>query len=218
MWIKHADAIKVTNLICSKTIQEDKDVVLRALAAVTVTAQGRMAHVDTNKVKCVDLHMFLKMMCHTYRSDQVNRTSAIRLMFETAASGRTDAGQLLYAQERGYGRKLHRKSSSTSGAAGASFYSSDQPGDDDDEFSGKAAPSLDIVQFRAVVESLAPSVGANEVSQMYREAHYASKGNVTYVGRASEASGEKLDLPNDRDVTGGLASQQSPSLVLAWKS
>jgi hypothetical protein len=178
MWIRHDDAIKCTKLVCSKAVAEDQEVVLRALGAVTVTAQGRMANIDTNKIKCVDLHMFMKMLCHTYRSDQVNRTSAIRLMFETAAAGRTAPGQLLFAMERGYGRKMKR-----GGAEGASsfFDASGGGNDSDDEFSAKAAPSLDVVQFRAVVETFTyPVVSDNEVSQMYREAHYASKGNVTY--------------------------------------
>lgn len=122
-------------------------IILRALGTIAVTAQGRMANVTTNKILCVDLHMFLKMLCHTYRSDQVNRTVAIRLMFETAAAGRMEASELLYAQEKGYGRKLKRGGT---GAAGSSFYASDtNKDDDDDEFSSKAAPALDVVQFRA---------------------------------------------------------------------
>ena len=186
MWIAEEDAVTVTHFITSRALQEDREVVLRALKAIAITAQGRMPNVFSNKVMCVDLHLFLKLLLHTYRSDQTNRVAAVRLCFESAAAGRTSQQALLYAQQRGYGRKVYRAgaSGSTAGAAGASFYSqvkTEKRGHRDDEDEGPAkAPPLDILQFQAVCLSLAPNATLAEISQMYREAHYDSKGNVNY--------------------------------------
>lgn len=134
LWISEQNAITITNLVTSKALQQDKDILLRALSAVTITAQGRMPNIHTNKIKCVDMHLFMKLLLHTYRADQVNRRAVFRLMFETAASNRLSDEALLYAQEKGFGRKLTRsKTGGSGGAAGASFYQMDNDGDEDDE-------------------------------------------------------------------------------------
>ena len=164
LWVLEEDATKAVNLITAKAVQEDRDVILRALSAVTITAQCRMPNVNTNKIKCVDLHMLLNLLMHTYRSEQVNRTSALRLMFETAAAGRTTPQALMYAMERGYGRQ--RK-----GGGGE---------EEEEEVLHRTPPCLDYLSFKSVITCIAPKVNTNEISQIYRETWYAHGEKVNF--------------------------------------
>ena len=182
VWVLQEDATRAVNLITTKAVQEERDVVLRALNAVCITALGRVpAEIHTNKVLCVDLHTLLNLLQHTYRAEQTNRTSALRLMFEAAAAGRTSPQALQYAMEKGYGRKLNRLGTGSGAAAGASFYAKNSVLDEDEEDPlHKTPPPLDFLQFKAVIQSFSPDVTANEMSQLYRECHYASEGVVNY--------------------------------------
>ena len=163
LWVSEDDAVKAVNLVTTKAVQEDKDVIMRALKAVMITAQGRMPNIFTNKTKCVDLHMLLNLLMHTYRSEQANRTSALRLMFEAAAAGRTTPQALMYAMERGYGRKGKRG-----------------PVEDEEKVLHMTPPCLDYLSFKSVLTCLAPKVSTNEISQIFRETWYAHGEKVNF--------------------------------------
>jgi len=197
-WIPSELALQISRQICRCALQDELEVTLRAVSACLITAQGRLPYVTSNSIKCIDMHLLVKLFMHTYRAEQALRKGVVRLMFETAAAGRCSDEALLYAQEKGYGRRIRKGGDGSGGAAGASFYSGGseddgQNGAEDFELGkGGGDNGLDPMQFRCVMNSFAPGIEPAEISSLFREIWTLNEQKVTSEGFLKAAERNQL--------------------------
>ncbi|CAM9501167.1 unnamed protein product, partial [Laminaria digitata] len=86
VWLLSSDAIETVDHVLVKALEDQKRKVLDAARAISVSCEGRLRGQDPSST-CVDLFLFLRIMLHSFKEEQVNRRAAVRLMFETAATG-----------------------------------------------------------------------------------------------------------------------------------
>lgn len=161
VWLLHADAVETVDHILVKALDDQKRKVLEATKAISVSCDGRLPKQNPTST-CVDLFLFLRIMLHSFKEEQVNRRAAVRLMFETAATGVLTDGTPIYGDGRVDQSAL---------AAAETVYNS---------LLNESKATVDLPQFMAIARTLWPEVTTSDAVAVFRDAHEETSGEVDY--------------------------------------
>lgn len=161
VWLLFADAVVAVHHILVKAMEDQKLKVLDATKAIAVSCEGRLPDQDPS-FTCVDLFLFLRIMLHSFKEEQVNRRAAVRLMFETAATGVLTDGTPIYGDGRVDQSAL---------AAAETVYNS---------LLNETKATVDLPQFMAIARTLWPEVTTSDAVAVFRDAHEETNGEVDY--------------------------------------
>lgn len=164
VWLLSSDAVEVVHHVLVKALDEQKRKVLEATKAISVSCQGRLYdQEDPRSSTCVDLFLFLRILLHSFKEEQVNRRAAVRLMFETAATGVLTDGNPIY----GDGISVDQSAL----AATETMYRS---------LLDDSKATIDLPQFMVIARTLWPEVTTSEAVALFRDAHEETNGEVDY--------------------------------------
>lgn len=161
VWLLSTDAIEAVDHVLVKALEDQKRKVLDAAKAISVSCEGRLPGQDPPST-CVDLFLFLRIMLHSFKEEQVNRRAAVRLMFETAATGVLTDGTPIYGDGRVDQSAL---------AAVETVYSN---------LLNESKATVDLPQFMAIARTLWPEVTTSDAVAVFRDAHEETNGEVDY--------------------------------------
>ncbi|CAM9126445.1 unnamed protein product [Ectocarpus sp. 12 AP-2014] len=161
VWLRSSDAVETVDHILVKALEDQKRRVLDATKAISVSCEGRLTDQDPSST-CVDLFLFLRILLHSFREEQVNRRAAVRLMFETASTGVLTDGTPIYGDGRVDQSAL---------AAAETVYKS---------LLNESKAVVDLPQFMVIARTLWPEVTTSDVVAVFRDAHEDTNGEVDY--------------------------------------
>ncbi|CAM9861181.1 unnamed protein product [Scytosiphon promiscuus] len=161
VWLLSSDAVETVDHILVKALEDQKRKVLDATKAITVSCEGRLPDQDSSST-CVDLFLFLRILLHSFKEEQVNRRAAVRLMFETAATGVLTDGTPIYGDGRVDQSALE---------AAETVYNS---------LLNESKAVVDLPQFMVIARTLWPEVTTSDVVAVFRDAHEETNGEVDY--------------------------------------
>lgn len=161
VWLLSSDAIETVDHVLVKALEDQKRKVLDAARAISVSCEGRLPGQDPSST-CVDLFLFLRIMLHSFKEEQVNRRAAVRLMFETAATGVLTDSTPIYGDGRVDQSAL---------AAAETVY---------DSLLNESKATVDLPQFMAIARTLWPEVTTSDAVAVFRDAHEETSGEVDY--------------------------------------
>ena len=161
VWLLSSDAIETVDHVLVKALEDQKRKVLDATRAIAVSCEGRLPGQDPSST-CVDLFLFLRIMLHSFKEEQVNRRAAVRLMFETAATGVLTDSTPIYGDGRVDQSAL---------AAAETVY---------DSLLNESKATVDLPQFMAIARTLWPEVTTSDAVAVFRDAHEETNGEVDY--------------------------------------
>ncbi|CAM9108122.1 unnamed protein product [Discosporangium mesarthrocarpum] len=161
VWLLLTDAIEAVDHVLVKALDDQKCKVLEATKAIAVSCEGRLPGQPPH-AKCLDLFLFLRIMLHSYKEEQVNRRAAVRLMFETAATGVLTEGAPIYGEGRVDQSAL---------AAAETVYNT---------LMSENKATVDLPQFMVIARTLWPDVNTSDAVAVFRDAHEESSGEVDY--------------------------------------
>lgn len=194
VWLLSSDAVETVDHVLVKALEDQKRKVLDATKAISVSCEGRLPDQDPS-LTCVDLFLFLRIMLHSFKEEQVNRRAAVRLMFETAATGVLTDGTPIYGDGRVDQSAL---------AAAETVYSS---------LLNESKATVDLPQYMAIARTLWPEVTTTDAVAVFRDAHEETNGEVDYQAFLkladrwqffSNALQLPVHMPSRADVGGGL--------------
>ncbi|CAM9714388.1 unnamed protein product [Chrysoparadoxa australica] len=162
VWLMASDALEGVEHILSKAFGDQRQKVLQAIQAVKVSCDGRLPSEDPSAC-CLDLFLYVRIMLHSYKEEQVNRRAAVRLMFETAATGILTDSTPIYGEGH--------VDQGTLAAAEMMYNSLTAP---------ETKPVVDLPQFLAIVRTLNPNLAVPAAITLFRDAHEESDGAVDY--------------------------------------
>lgn len=161
VWLRSSDAVETVDHILVKALEDQKRKVLDATKAISVSCEGRLLEQDPSST-CVDLFLFLRILLHSFKEEQVNRRAAVRLMFETAATGVLTDGTPIYGDGRVDQSAL---------AAAETVYNS---------LLNESKAVVDLPQFMVITRTLWPEVTTSDAVAVFRDAHEETNGEVDY--------------------------------------
>ena len=161
IWLRSIDAVETVDHILVKALEDQKRKVLDATKAISVSCEGRLPEQDPSS-SCVDLFLFLRILLHSFKEEQVNRRAAVRLMFETAATGVLTDGTPIYGDGRVDQSAL---------AAAETVYNS---------LLNESKAVVDLPQFMVIARTLWPEVTTSDAVSVFRDAHEETNGEVDY--------------------------------------
>lgn len=161
IWLCSSDAVETVDHILVKALEDQKRKVLDATKAISVSCEGRLPEHDPSST-CVDLFLFLRILLHSFKEEQVNRRAAVRLMFETAATGVLTDGTPIYGDGRVDQSAL---------AAAETVYNS---------LLNESKAVVDLPQFMVIARTLWPEVTTSDAVAVFRDAHEETNGEVDY--------------------------------------
>lgn len=161
VWLPSSDAVETVDHILVKALEDQKRKVLDAAKAISVSCEGRLPEQDPSST-CVDLFLFLRILLHSFKEEQVNRRAAVRLMFETAATGVLTDGTPIYGDGRVDQSAL---------AAAETVYNS---------LLNDSKAVVDLPQFMVIARTLWPEVTTSDAVAVFRDAHEETSGEVDY--------------------------------------
>lgn len=161
VWLRSIDAVETVGHILVKALEDQKRKVLDATKAISVACEGRLQDQDPSST-CVDLFLFLRILLHSFKEEQVNRRAAVRLMFETAATGVLTDGTPIYGDGRVDQSALE---------AAETVYNS---------LLNESKAVVDLPQFMVIARTLWPEVTTSDVVAVFRDAHEETNGEVDY--------------------------------------
>lgn len=161
VWLLSSDAVETVDHILVKALEDQTRKVLDATKAIAVSCEGRLSDHDPSST-CVDLFLFLRILLHSFKEEQVNRRAAVRLMFETAATGVLTDGTPIYGDGRVDQSAL---------AAAETVYNS---------LLNESKAMVDLPQFMVIARTLWPEVTTSDVVAVFRDAHEETNGEVDY--------------------------------------
>ncbi|CAM9137473.1 unnamed protein product, partial [Hapterophycus canaliculatus] len=161
VWLLSSDAVETVDHILVKALEDQKRKVLDATKAIAMSCEGRFPGQDPS-LTCVDLFLFLRILLHSFKEEQVNRRAAVRLMFETAATGVLTDGTPIYGDGRVDQSAL---------AAAETVYNS---------LLNESKAVVDLPQFMVIARTLWPEVTTSDVVAVFRDAHEETNGEVDY--------------------------------------
>lgn len=164
VWLLSSDAVEVVHHVLVKALDEQKRKVLEATKVISVSCKGRLSdQEDSRSSTCVDLFLFLRVLLHSFKEEQVNRRAAVRLMFETAATGVLTDGNPIY----GDGISVDQSAL----AATETMYRS---------ILDDSKATVDLPQFMVIARTLWPEVTTSDAVGLFRDAHEETNGEVDY--------------------------------------
>lgn len=164
VWLLSSDAVEVVHHVLVKALDAQKRKVLEATKAISVSCQGRLYDQEDPRLStCVDLFLFLRILLHSFKEEQVNRRAAVRLMFETAATGILTDGNPIY----GDGISVDQSAL----AATETMYRS---------LLDDSKATIDLPQFMVITRTLWPEVTTSDAVTLFRDAHEETNGEVDY--------------------------------------
>eukprot|EP00903_Cladosiphon_okamuranus_P018777 g17274.t1 len=161
VWLRSSDAVEIVDHILVKALEDQKRKVLDATKAISVSCEGRLPEHDPSST-CVDLFLFLRILLHSFKEEQVNRRAAVRLMFETAATGVLTDGTPIYGDGRVDQSAL---------AVAETVYNS---------LLNESKAVVDLPQFLVIARTLWPEVTTSDAVAVFRDAHEETNGEVDY--------------------------------------
>ncbi|CBJ49037.1 conserved unknown protein [Ectocarpus siliculosus] len=161
VWLRSSDARETVDHILVKALEDQKRRVLDATRAISVSCEGRLTDQDPSST-CVDLFLFLRILLHSFKEEQVNRRAAVRLMFETASTGVLTDGTPIYGDGRVDQSAL---------AAAETVYNS---------LLNESKAVVDLPQFMVIARTLWPEVTTSDAVAVFRDAHEDTNGEVDY--------------------------------------
>lgn len=161
VWLRSCDAVETVDHILVKALEDQKRKVLDATKAISVSCEGRLPEQDPSST-CVDLFLFLRILLHSFKEEQVNRRAAVRLMFETAATGVLTDGTPIYGDGRVDQSAL---------AAAETVYNS---------LLNESKAVVDLPQFMVIARTLWPEITTSDAVAVFRDAHEETNGEVDY--------------------------------------
>lgn len=161
VWLRSSDAVETVEHILVKALEDQKRKVLDATKAISVSCEGRLPEQDPSTT-CVDLFLFLRILLHSFKEEQVNRRAAVRLMFETAATGVLTDGTPIYGDGRVDQSAL---------AAAETVYNS---------LLNESKAVVDLPQFMVIARTLWPEITTSDAVAVFRDAHEETNGEVDY--------------------------------------
>lgn len=161
VWLRLIDAVETVDHILVKALEDQKRKVLDATRAISVSCEGRLQDLDPSST-CVDLFLFLRILLHSFKEEQVNRRAAVRLMFETAATGVLTDGTPIYGDGRVDQSALE---------AAETMYNS---------LLNESKAVVDLPQFMVIARTLWPEVTTSDAIAVFRDAHEETNGEVDY--------------------------------------
>ena len=161
VWLRTSDAVETVGHLLFKALEDQKRKVLDATKAISVSCEGRLPNHEPSST-CVDLFLFLRILLHSFKEEQVNRRAAVRLMFETAATGVLTDGTPIYGDGRVDQSAL---------AAAETVYNS---------LLNESKAVVDLPQFMVIARTLWPEVTTSDAVALFRDAHEETNGEVDY--------------------------------------
>ncbi len=161
VWLRMSDAVETVDHILFKALEDQKRKVLDATKAISVSCEGRLPGKEPSST-CVDLFLFLRILLHSFKEEQVNRRAAVRLMFETAATGVLTDGTPIYGDGRVDQSAL---------AAAETVYNS---------LLNESKAVVDLPQFMVIARTLWPEVTTSDAVALFRDAHEETNGEVDF--------------------------------------
>jgi hypothetical protein len=176
VWLSASVARTAADHILQKALGDQRRSVMDALQAIEVSSEGRLpalggsnSGVSNQSGTCMDLFLFLRVVLHSYHEEQVNRNAAVRLMFETAASGALTTSGPIYGLK---GSDSVSLSSSSSVTAAEAMY---------DSLTRNDRPEVDLPQFLAIIRTLHPFITTAEAVGIYRDSHVEGGHGVDHL-------------------------------------
>ncbi|CAN0459687.1 unnamed protein product, partial [Ascophyllum nodosum] len=161
VWLLSNDAVEAVNHVLVKALEDQKWKVLEATKAISVSCEGRLPDQDPFST-CVDLFLFLRIMLHSFKEEQVNRRAAVRLMFETATTGVLTDDTPIYGDS-----VLDQNTPSVAETTYSSLLR-------------ERKVIVDLPQFMVITRTLWPEVTTSDAVTLFRDAHEETNGEVDY--------------------------------------